>query len=132
METVGNSCEHHGGISPCTAPVPSELQSAGLCVYHFTMEVEQTCTQMHRQIALGLATTERHAQVATYIGECSLLLAFVTSNLCLSDDLKRRVVSTFLSLMNLRENLERASGHRAPALRAPKLATSPTPAVVAG
>jgi hypothetical protein len=27
--------------------------------------------------------------------------------LCLSDDLKRRILCTFLSLMNLKENLER-------------------------
>jgi hypothetical protein len=126
---VGHSCEQHGSFFPCTAPVPAELESACLCVYHFTIEVEQSCVEMHRQIALGVATAERQAQVATYIGERSLLLAFITSNLCLSDDLKRRVLSTFLSLMNLRENLDRASGHCVPALRATRSATSPTPAV---
>ncbi len=129
---MGNTCEHHGNFSPCTAPVPVELESAGLCVYHFTMEVEQTCAELHRQIALGVATAERQVQVATYIRECSLQLAFVTSNSCLSDDLKRRVLSTFLSLMNLRENLERASGHCGPPLRATRSETSPPPAVVAG
>ncbi len=84
---------------------------------------------MHRQIALGKATAERRAEVATYIGECALLLARVTSHRCLSDDLKRRILCTFLSLMNLRENLDRATG-QAPHLGAPSSALAPTPAVV--
>jgi len=52
------------------------------------------------QIALRTATAQRRAEMATYVSECALLLARVTSNLCLSDDLKRRILCTFLSLMN--------------------------------
>ena len=93
----------------CDAPVPAELKPVGFCVSHFTLSVERTCDEMHRQIALRQANAARRAEVATYMGECALLLARVASNLCLSDDLRRRMLSTFLSLMNLRENLERAA-----------------------
>lgn len=96
-------------ICRCTVQVPVELVAERLCVLHFTQGIEQTCTQMHRQIALGGATAERRAATARYINESALLLARLTSNQCLSDSLKRRVLSTFLSLMNLRENLERAA-----------------------
>jgi len=85
---------------------------------------------MHRQVALRKATAERRAEMATYISECALLLARVTSNLCLSDDLKRRILCTFLSLMNLRENLERAPSGYASEIRVPATGLFPTPAVV--
>ena len=116
---------HQPCISRCKAPVPAELKSVGLCVFHFTFSVEQTCAETHRQIALRGATPERQAEVAIYIGGCALLLARVTSNLCLSDDLKRRILSTFLSLMNLRENLERAASRCTPQLRAPRSSVAP-------
>ncbi|MGB4784334.1 MAG: hypothetical protein WAQ77_06445, partial [Candidatus Acidiferrum sp.] len=99
--------EYRACIPRCNLLVPAELDSVGLCVYHFTWSVEEACAEMHRQVALRKATVERRAEMATYIRECALLLARVTSNLCLSDDLKRRIICTFLSLMNLRENLER-------------------------
>ena len=105
-------CSHR-----CDLPVPVELDPVGLCVYHFTSSVEHTCSEMHRQIALRGATAERHAEVGTYIGECSLLLARVGGNLRLSYELKRRLLCTFLSLMNLRENLESAASSRVPELR---------------
>jgi len=85
---------------------------------------------MHRQVALRKATAERRAEMATYVRECALLLACVTSNLCLSDALKRRILCTFLSLMNLKENLERAPNGHAPELRVPETGLLPTPAVV--
>jgi hypothetical protein len=99
-------------ICRCTAQVPPELIAERLCVLHFTQSIERTCTQTHRQIALDGATDERKAKAAIYINESALLLARLASNVCLSDELKRRVLSTFLSLMNLRENLERAASHK--------------------
>ncbi len=85
---------------------------------------------MHRQVALRKATVERRLEMATYVRESALLLARVTSNLCLSDDLKRRILCTFLSLMNLKENLERAPGGRAPELQVPEPGLFPASAVV--
>ncbi len=86
----------------------------GLCVYHLTLQIEQNCADLHRQLALRGGTSERRSEVALYIGECAVLLARVASNLCLSDELKRRLLSTFLSLMNLREKIERAESYPEP------------------
>ena len=121
---------HRACIPRCKLPVPTELDSVGLCVHHFTWSVEEACAEMHRQVALRQATVERRAEMATYISECALLLARVASNLCLSDDLKRRILCTFLSLMNLRENLEHAPGGHAPELTVPGPGLFPTSAVV--
>ena len=127
---MGKPSQHRSCIPRCKLPVPAELDSVGLCVYHFTWSVEEACAEMHRQVALRKATVERRAEMATYVRESALLLACVTSNLCLSDDLKRRILCTFLSLMNLKENLERAPGRHAPELPVPVPALFPTPAVV--
>jgi hypothetical protein len=104
---MGKADEHSACIPRCKVSVPTELDSVGLCVYHFTWSVEEACAEMHRQVALRKATVERRAEIAAYVSQSSFLLARVTSNLCLSDDLKRRILCTFLSLMNLKENLER-------------------------
>jgi hypothetical protein len=114
----------------CDLPVPVELDPVGLCVYHFTSSVEQTCSEMHRQIALRGATAERQAEVGMYIGECSLLLARVGGNLRLSYELKRRLLCTFLSLMNLRENLERAASSRVPEFRSSGTGLASAPVVL--
>lgn len=125
---MSRSNEHHACTARCKAPVPAELGSTGLCVYHFTMSVEQACAEMHRQVALRGASSERLGEIASYIRENTQLLAGVSSNLCLSDQLKRRVLSTFLSLMNLRENLERAYRRGEGALRGHISATAPATA----
>jgi hypothetical protein len=114
----------------CDLPVPVELDPVGLCVYHFTSNVEKTCSEIHRQIVLRGTTAERHAEVGMYIGECSLLLARVSGNLCLSYELKRRILCTFLSLMNLRENLERAASSRVPELRSSGTGLASAPVVL--
>jgi hypothetical protein len=56
----------------CSAPVPAELKSVDPCVSHFTLSVERTCDEMHRQLALRQATVERQAEVATYMGRMRL------------------------------------------------------------
>jgi len=127
---MGTPNEHRACIPRCKLPVPTELDSVGLCVHHFTWSVEEACAEMHRQVALRKATVERRAEMAIYVRECALLLARVSSNLCLSDDLKRRILCTFLSLMNLRENLDRAPGGHVPELRVFTPGLFPTPAVM--
>jgi len=122
--------EYRPCIPRCKLPVPKELDSVGLCVYHFTWSVEEACAEMHRQVALRTATAERRAEMATYVTDCALLLARVTSNLCLSDDLKRRILCTFLSLMNLRGNLERAPSGHTREMRVLESGLFPPPAVV--
>lgn len=70
---------------------------------------------------------ERQAAVAGYICESAQLLAKVSSNLRLTDEMKRRILSSFLCLMNLREKLDRACSVR-PVTRP----SSKLPAALAG
>lgn len=109
--------EHCARIPECEVSVPVELGAVGLCVSHFTLSVENQCAEIHREIALRKVTAERGAEVATYIGECALLLARLISSRCLSDDLKKRILCSFVSLMNLRENLDRAASNQTPGAR---------------
>jgi len=125
--TVGEACNHQGPISRCETLVPSELDSVGLCVLHFTLNIEQNCAELHRQIALRGATQERQAAVAIYIRERASLLALIACNLCLSDDLKRRMLSTFLSLMNLRDRIAHPASYPEP--RASRRSVVPAEAV---
>jgi len=111
--------EHRSCTAQCNKPVPVELHAAGLCVSHFTFNVEKACADMHRQIAMCGVSAERQTEITLYLVECSAMLAHVTSTLSLSDQLKRRVLSTFLCLMNLRETLERSSSVGASPIRPP-------------
>ncbi|MBZ5700679.1 MAG: hypothetical protein LAN84_02400 [Acidobacteriia bacterium] len=89
---------------------PAALEQDRLCVLHFTLLLEQGCGEMRRETALGNAAQERQREIIRFISENGEKLARVsTSGLHLTDDLKARILSTFLTLMNLRENLDRAA-----------------------
>jgi hypothetical protein len=90
--------------------VPAALEGEKLCILHFTMEIEGRCAEMRRETAVGRTTRERQVEIITYIGGRGELLArTATSGLHLPDELKARILNTFLTLMNLRENLDRAA-----------------------
>jgi hypothetical protein len=94
----------------CKQNAPGALEEQGLCVLHFTLSVEQACAEMRRETVLGNAPHERQREIMKSITENGERLARVaTSGLHLTDDLKARILSTFLTLMNLRENLDRAA-----------------------
>ena len=94
----------------CKAAVPPDLESAKLCVMHFTLAIEQACAAMRRETVLGRAPHERQVEIIHYIAEHGEMLARVaTSGMHLTDELKARVLNTFLTLMNLRENLDRSA-----------------------
>ncbi len=101
--------------TPCSAPgckfvAPAALDSEKLCVLHFTLSVEQACAEMRRETALGKAPHARQIEIIQYIADHGELLARVaTSGLHLADEMKARILNTFLTLMNLRENLDRAA-----------------------
>ncbi len=92
----------------CTAPVPLELQPERLCVLHFTLSLEQACAEMRREAVAGKMNAERQAEITRCAAASALTLARVAmGNMRLSDELKKRILSTFLTLMVLRESIDR-------------------------
>jgi hypothetical protein len=90
--------------------VPTALESERVCVLHLTLGIEVSCAEMRRETVLGHTPHERQVEIIHYIAERGELLArTATSGLHLPDELKARVLNTFLTLMNLRENLDRAA-----------------------
>ena len=97
-------------IVGCKNDTPPALAEQRLCVFHFTLSVETTCGEMRRETALGHTPQERQREIMHFINEHGERLArMATSGLHLTDDLKARILSTFLTLMNLRENLDRSN-----------------------
>jgi hypothetical protein len=94
----------------CKTAVPGALESQHLCILHFTLGVEQTCAEIRRETVLGRTPHERQVEIMAFIAERGELLArTATSGLHLADEMKARILNTFLTLMNLRENLDRAA-----------------------
>lgn len=103
---MGTTCQ----VAGCKNDSPAALAEQKLCALHFTLSLETSCAEMRRETALGNTTQERQREIMRFITDHGERLARVaTSGLHLTDDLKARVLSTFLTLMNLRENLDRAS-----------------------
>jgi len=97
-------------IAGCKHDVPAALADQKVCILHFTLSLEASCAEMRRETALGNTPHERQREIMGFITQNGERLARVaTSGLHLTDDLKARVLSTFLTLMNLRENLDRAA-----------------------
>jgi hypothetical protein len=98
------------GEKGCKGPVPGSLETVHLCVLHFTLKVEQDCAQMRRETVYGKTPHGRQVEIIRYIAEQGEMLARAsTSGLHLADEMKARILNTFLTLMNLRENLDRAA-----------------------
>ncbi len=94
----------------CVTEVPPALESELLCLLHFTLVVEQACAEMRRETVLSNASHQRQVEIMRYIADHGEMLARVaTSGLHLADEMKARILATFLTLMNLRENLDRAA-----------------------
>jgi hypothetical protein len=103
---MGTRCQTAG----CKNDSPPALAEQQVCVLHFTLSLEAGCSAMRRETALGNTPHDRQREIMRYITENGETLARVaTSGLHLTDDLKARILSTFLTLMNLRENIDRAS-----------------------
>lgn len=98
----------------CRIPVPTGLAGEHMCVLHFTLFIEQECAEMRRQTALGTADHERQIGFMDKIAARGELLVHVgTSGYAMSDELKARILSTILTLMNTRENMDRAAMRQA-------------------
>jgi hypothetical protein len=84
----------------------------GYCVPHFLSAAESACAEMRRETATGTSDATRRAEVESYVAAAAVKLALVgTGSARLSDEIKKRVLTTFLTLMILRENLDRAGAH---------------------
>lgn len=95
-------------IPGCGTPVPPELELEAFCVSHFLSSAEKACAQMRRETAAGALNAIRQAEFEEYVAAAAVKLALVgTGSARLSDELKKRVLTTFLTLMILRENLDR-------------------------
>lgn len=104
----------------CKAPVPTELELERLCVLHFIATIENTCTEMRRETAMDRTPTSRRSEMADYIKTTAMKLSFVaTGSARLTDDTKKRILTTFMTLMNLQENIDRST-NRFVRLQAPK------------
>ncbi len=100
------ACSEHG----CKGQVPNALEPVHLCVLHFTLRIEKDCAEMRRETVYGKTPHARQAEIIRFIAENGEMLARAsTSGLHLADEMKARILNTFLTLMNLRENLDRAA-----------------------
>ena len=110
----------------CQMPVPEELHAEGLCILHFIQGIDHDCAELRREIAQGKTSVERQAQIVTYVKATAITLTEVaTGRVRLSDDWKKRFLTTFLNLMNVHESLDRAA-NRTSVIRELR------PAIVAG
>jgi hypothetical protein len=113
-------CQDQSRLPGCQAPVPPELKSERLCVMHFVQTVEHACTDMRCEAAGGLASAARQLEMAQYIqGTAAKLSLVTTGSLRLPDEMKKRVLTTLLTLMVLRESLDRCTSPYSTELRAP-------------
>jgi hypothetical protein len=77
---------------------------------HFTLKVENDCAQMRRETVYGKTPHARQVEIIRFIADHGEMLARAsTCGLHLADEMKARILNTFLTLMNLRENLDRAA-----------------------
>jgi hypothetical protein len=98
------------GENGCKGQVPAALEPVHLCLLHFTLKVETDCAQMRRETVYGKTPHARHVEIIRFIAEQGEMLARAsTSGLHLADEMKARILNTFLTLMNFRENLDRAA-----------------------
>src|SRR5215469_17992026 len=101
----------------CQVPVPQELVAESLCLVHFIISIDHDCADLRRETAQGRTSPERQSEIAAYVKSTALKLTEVaTSRTRLSDEFKKRILTTFLTLMNLQESLDR-SANRANAIR---------------
>ena len=93
----------------CKAPVPQELAAESICVLHFILAVESACHDMRREAVVDLTTPTRRREIESYVKTTALKLSDVaTSSTRLHDDLKKRILTTLLTLMNLQESVDRS------------------------
>ena len=113
---------HQKCCSPgCGTAVPTELETDARCVSHFLQAAENACTAIRRETIPGGPDDSRRIEIAQYVSSSAMKLARLgTGTVRLSDETKKRILTTFLTLMILRENLDRDSNCFRPRRQAAK------------
>src|SRR5260370_35737269 len=103
---MATACNQNG----CEGQVRHSLEPGHRCVLHFTLKIEKEWGEMRRETVYGKTPHSRQVEIMHYIaGHGEMLARAATSGLHLADEMKARILNTFLTLMNLRENLDRAA-----------------------
>jgi hypothetical protein len=115
-----SNCLHQCCTPGCGALVPVELETEGLCVPHFLSSAEKACAEIRREAAAE-SSVARRVEFGVYVAASAMKLALIgTGSSRLSDEIKRRVLTTFLTLMILREKLDRPANPFSPRRQAGK------------
>jgi hypothetical protein len=90
--------------------VPAGLAAEHLCILHFTLHIENEAAEMRRETAMGKVVHERQNEFFKKIADRGeTLVTVATSGFPMSDEIKARILSTLLTLMNCRESMDRAA-----------------------
>jgi hypothetical protein len=90
--------------------MPAGLAAERMCILHFTLFIENECAEMRRETAPGKTNHERQTELMKRIvTRGDMLVKVATSGFPMSDEIKARILSTLLTLMNCRENMDRAA-----------------------
>ena len=112
---MGENGQQISCLSGCQTPVPAELEIEQLCVSHFLLSVEHTCAGMRRETVIGGCSAGRRSEIVAYVkGTAEKLSHVAVISPPLTDAMKKRVLTTFLTLMNLQEGLDRSMTRNAP------------------
>jgi hypothetical protein len=118
-------------ISGCMTAVPQELKTEALCVSHFLSGAESSCAAIRRETLPDEPDAPRRIEIQDYVATSAMKLARLgTGSQRLSDETKKRILTTFHTLMILRENLDRDSDRFRPR-RQNKKSDSPSELVAA-
>ena len=87
----------------CKAAVPAGLVPVHMCILHFTLFIEQECAEMRRETALGPVVSRTAGRVhgKDRVDRGEMLVNVAMSGFPMSDELKARILSTLLTLMNM-------------------------------
>ena len=119
------------GMPGCGAEVPAELETESTCVSHYLLAAENVCTAIRRESIPGGPDVPRRTEIRNYVASSAMMLARLgAGTVRLSDETKKRILTTFLTLMIVRENLDRNEQSFRPRRQAAK-AEAPTELVAA-
>ena len=114
-------CQNLSCVPGCHTQVPRELEAERLCVLHYILSVERACSGMRRETVIGGSSPARQSEIGSYVKTTAEKLSHVAVvSPPLSDEMKKRVLTTFLTLMNLRESLDRSARRSASEVRPAK------------